>query len=523
MTKENSRVKNSINNILTGFGYQLLMQLLGFVSRTVFIYCLGQTYLGVNGLFSNVLSFLSFAELGIGQAIVFSLYKPIADWDEEQMLSLMKLYEKIYRILFFIVLGLGVALLPFLPYFINDFDAIKDLNVIYLMYLFSTASTYLFAYKSSFLSACQKGYMVTISNAVFSVLGTIIQMIILLVFKNFILYLAVQIAISILQNYYIAHKVDNLNPFLKRKDAKPLKSEDLKKIKKDVGALILYKLGMMSLYSTDNILISKFAGLIIVGLYSNYLMISNSISGILGSIFANISASIGNLNASDDNEHKYRMFKVINFVVFWLYSYAAICIYVLISPFIGSIWLNGEYILDNNVVFITCLNLYIVAMLYAPTQYRQTLGLISKGKYRPLASAVVNLVTSIILGKYFGLTGILWGTAITRLSISTWYDPYLVCGKLGKNVWKYYADYTSKILLMLAVGALCSWIISFFTIDNLLKWILSAIILSIFINLVYYTLYHRTEEYKYIKDVVVRLASNVISKLTRKIIPSPTA
>lgn len=522
MAEESSRIKNSLNNIVAGLGYQLLMQLLSFVSRTVFIYCLGQTYLGVNGLFSSVLSILSFAELGIGQAIVFSLYKPIAEWDEEKMLSLMKLYEKVYRILFFIVLGLGILCMPLLPYFISDFDSIKDLNIIYLMYLFNTAASYLFAYKSSFLGACQRGYLVTFFNGAFSIVSTVLQIIILLLFKNFLIYLAIGIVCSIVQNYFIACRVDKHHPFLKRKNASPIEENDLKKIKKDVSALVLYKLGMMSLYSTDNILISKFAGIIVIGLYSNYLMISNAISSFLGGIFGNISASIGNLNASESNEHKYFMFNVINFVVFWLYSYAAICIFVLINPFIGSCWLDSSYVLDNSVVFISSFNIYIVAMLYAPSQYRQTLGLISKGKYRPLASAIVNLVVSIILGKHYGLVGILWGTAITRLSISTWYDPLLVCRKLEKNVWKYYVDYISKIVLMFAVGALCYWISSLINIDNLLKWILVGFTITIVINVIYILIYRRTAEYAYIKDVVTKIIFGIKNKISKKLVSAST-
>lgn len=513
MAQENSRVKNSLYNITTGIGYQILVMIISFGVRTVFIYCLGKTYLGVNGLFSNVLSILSFAELGIGQAIIFSLYKPIAEGDEERMLSLMTLFGKVYRILFFVVLGLGLCIFPILPYIINDYRSIPDLNIIYLMYVASSASSYMFAYKSIFLTACQKNYMVTMAGAAFYIATSVLQVVSLLIFKNFLVFLSIQISLGILQNVYVARKVNHIFPFLKRRDAKALDKEDLRKIKKDVYALVLYKIGAISLNSTDNILISKFVGLIAVGIYSNYLIITSAVSSFLGSIFANITASVGHLNATESNERRFFMFRVINLSTFWLYSYASICIYVLIGPFIGNCWLGESFLLDNNTVLILCLNLYIVAMLYAPAQFRQTMGLFVQGKYRPLISAVVNIVVSVFLGKLFGLAGILWGTAITRLTTNGWYDPFIVYRKMGISPWKYYFDYLSKFALMFAVGAFCSWVASLFRIDSFPKWILVAIVLSVFINLVYVSVYRRTEEYGYLKGVIVTIFAKVMIKL----------
>lgn len=515
MAQETSRIKNSLFNITTGIGYQILVMIISFAIRTIFIYCLGKTYLGINGLFSNILSILSFAELGIGQAIIFSLYKPIAECDEERMLSLMTLFGKVYRIIFCIVLGLGLCLMPFLPDIINDYDSIPDLNIIYLMYVFSSASTYLFAYKSIFLTACQKNFIVTIYGAAFYIATSILKVITLLIFKDFILYLLVEISFVLIQNIFVAHKVNKIFPFFKRKNAQRLKKEDLAKIKKDVYALVLYKLGAISLNSTDNILISKFVGIIAVGIYSNYVIIISSVSSFLGTIFANLTASIGHLNATESDDRKYFMFRVINFSTFWLYSYAAICVYILIGPFIGNCWLGDSFLLDNSTVLIICLNIYIVAMLYAPSQFRQTMGLFVQGKYRPLISAILNIIISIILGKHYGLAGVLWGTAITRLTTNGWYDPLIVYRKIGISPWKYYWDYTSKFALMLIVGTFCSWLSSFFQIDNIFKWILAGVLLSVIINLLYVAIYRKTEEYKYLKNVVQAIFSKLRSKVSK--------
>lgn len=516
MQNETSRVKNSLFNITTGIGYQILVLIVSFVVRTIFIYCLGKTYLGVNGLFSNVLSLLSFAELGIGQAIIYSLYKPIAEGDEERMLSLMTLFGKVYRILFWVILGLGLSIMPFLPYFILDYESIPDLNIIYLMYVFSSASSYLFAYKSLFLTACQKNHLVTTVCAIFYLLTSITQIITLFIFKSFILYLSIQILFGLFQNLFVAEKVNRTFPFLRRKESKILSNSDLQRIRKDVYALVLYKVGAISLNSTDNILISKFVGIISVGLYSNYLIITSSISGFLGTIFANLTASIGHMNATESDDHKYFMFKVINFSTFWLYSYAAICIYVLITPFISYCWLNQSFILDKSIVFIISLNLYIVAMLYAPAQYRQTMGLFVQGKYRPLISAILNIVISILLGMKYGLAGILWGTAIARLSTNVWYDPLIVFRKLGISPWIYYIDYISKFIVMISVGCLCSWITSFFIMDSLVKWVASGLFVTFVINGIYILLYHRTNEFKYLKETMICAISKIRKRIMKK-------
>lgn len=516
-----SRVKNSLFNITSGLFGQVLIIVFGFAVRTVFIYCLGKTYLGVSGLFSNILSILSFAELGIGQAIVFSLYKPIADHDEEMIQSLMHLFEKVYRILFLVVLCLGLSVLPFLKYIINDYDRIPNLDLIYVMYVINSAATYLFIYKSTFLIANQRNYIVNYVSYVVNFSVSVIQIVTLIIFNNYILYLTIQIAFNVLQNIYVAAKVNRMYPFLMVKDIKPLPKQEMLKIKKNVGALVIYKVGTLSLNSTDNIIISKYVGLIAVGLYSNYLLIATSVSGCLASIFGNITASVGNLNAKESDEKKYFIFKVINLATFWLYSYVAICIFIMSNPFIGSCWLGEGFLLDWKCVLIISLNIYIAGMLYAPFQYRQTMGLFVQGKWRPIVSAVENVVLSIVFGYYFGLAGVLWGTAVTRLTTNGWYDPYIVFRKLGLSPLKYYADYIFKVFIMIGVGMLCMFLTSLYEINDFMSLLLTGIMLTVVINLLYIAIFYRTGEFKYLKDVSLlifrKIKDKTICRLSRSV------
>ncbi len=317
------RTQSSIKNILTGLAGQVIVTITGFITRTVFISILGSTYLGVSGLFSNILSILSFAELGIGQAIIFSLYKPIAEDDKERIASLMRLYERVYKLLFFFVLTVGLLLLPVLPYIIKDIDSIPNLRLIYVMYLVNSASTYLCAYRSSFITACQKNHIINNISTICSLIACAVQVLVLCAFRNYLVYLAVQIIFGFIPNVVSYVYSGKLYPFLKNKDVKPLPRDEMKKIKENVKALIMYKVGTLALSSTDNILISMFVGIITVGKYSNYQLLSSTVTGFLSTIFGNLTASIGNLNAKESDEQKHFIFNVINLATFWFY---AVCV-----------------------------------------------------------------------------------------------------------------------------------------------------------------------------------------------------
>lgn len=502
------RVKKSLFNIISGVFGQLVLLITGFITRTIFIRVLGTTYLGVSGLFSNILTVFSFAELGIGQAIIFNLYKPIADKDEEKICSLMDLYAKVYKLLFVIILIIGILLIPFLKYLIKDINSIDNIVLIYVLYLINSASSYLFTYRSSFLTACQENYIVNIVNFVGNIIMSIVQVIGLLFFKNYIVYLLSQILFIFLQNLFIYYYSSFKYDFLKRKDVKKLSDDELNKIKKDVSALILYKVGTISLNSTDNIIISSFVGLSTVGLYSNYLLLQTSVTGFLSTIFNNLTASIGNLNAKEKTEKKLFIFNVINLLTFWLYAICSICLFNCMNPFI-SLWIGNDYLLPLSVSFIMCFNVYIAGMLFAPFNYRQTMGLFVQGKYRPVITAILNIVISIILVKQIGLIGVLWGTAISRLLTNVWFDPYLVFKKgLDTNPFLYYKDYIFKAVLLFCMGILAYFLTSFIPNSNILYVLARAVITFLVTNIVLLIVYRKTEEFKYLK--------NIFDKILRK-------
>lgn len=272
------RVQKSIKNVTTGLVGQVLTLVLSFVVRTVFIQQLGVTYLGISGLFGNILSILSFAELGFGQAIVFSLYKPIANNNVEKIKSLMYIFRTVYIWMFAVVMVLGLSLTPFLDFFVDDINAVPNLRLIYVMYVISSAATYLFAYKNTYLIATQNSYVSTIIGYFFSIGLAVFQILVLVFTQNFIIYLGLQVTSGILQNVVVAWRTNCKYPFLKEKNIKPLSIEEKSQIKKNVKALAIYKIGTLSLNSTDNIIMSKFVGLLSVGLYSNYYLLQYTVN-----------------------------------------------------------------------------------------------------------------------------------------------------------------------------------------------------------------------------------------------------
>ena len=299
----------------------------------------------------------------------------------------------------------------------------------------------------------------------------------------------------------IAKKTDKLFPFLKNKNPEPLSSEDVSKIKKNVKALAIYKIGTLSLNSTDNIIMSKFVGLLSVGLYSNYYLLQYTVNGLLATVFANLTASIGNYNATESNENKLKMFKILNMLSYWCYTVSSVCLFICMTPFIKC-WIGDEYLMDIQISFIIAFNMYIGGMLFASFNYRQTMGLFTQGKARPIISAVENIVVSLILVRYFGVAGVLWGTAITRLTTNAWYDPYIVFKRgLGVSPLMYFSDYLLKLCVALGGGAALYYLCSFIPYMGLPTVILQAIISFVGINVILFIAFHRTDEVRYLRDV----------------------
>lgn len=502
---EESRTKNSINNIKTGVIVQIINKLMVFVVRTVFIKMLNTDYLGVNGLFTNVLAILSFAELGIGTAIIFNMYRPVAENDKEKIKSLMQLYKKSYNLIGIIVFVLGLFVIPFMDFVIKEKpNIVENLILIYIMFLFNTSASYFFTYKKSIISAHQKQSVINNVDSIFYFIKSIVEIICLLLTRNFIIYLSVEILSTIVENIILSKIADKMYPYLRDKKIKPLSKEESNNIFKNVKSLIIYKFGGVIMNSTDNILISSLVNVSTVGFCSNYIMIINSIKSIITSALNGITASIGNLNVVGNTKQKESVFYQITFVNYIIYSFCAIAFIVLLNPFI-RIWLGEKYILGIDVSIALALSFFIEGLRNPGYAYRTTLGLFQKGKATPYIGAITNIIFSIALCKLCGVSGIFFATCIAQLVSYTWIDPYLIHKYEFKTpVSKYFKKYIKYCLVFIFIAIVTLSVTYFVKSDGWIGLFLKAIIVLIIPNFLNLIILCRTEEFNSLSDKILK-------------------
>ena len=428
--KEHSRTTNTIFNFTSSVGGQLLVMIMNFVVRTFFIRTLGREYLGINGLFSNILSLLSLAELGVGSAILYKLYDPIARDDRHRITVLMNFYRTAYRIIGTAVAAVGLTLIPFLPMLIKNYDSLIELNInpvlIFLLYLLNSVSSYMFlAYKSAIIKAHQKEYIISLISYFVTVAKGVFQILTLLTIRSFEVYVAVSIAFVILQNCIFAFVANRMYPYITEKTDEKLSREETRGIIRDCSALFLYKINTVVLKSTDNIVLSVFKGLGEVGMYSNYYIFYTTIQTLFAKIFNSVSHSLGNLHTTHDVRHEYKIFEVVNLITVILGGTAFAGISAVADEFIRT-WLGAEWVIPQPFSFILGLELYTMAIRTALSKYRATMGLFQQARFRPLAGMIINVVLSVALVNVWGISGVLLATVIADWTTFMWFDPIII-------------------------------------------------------------------------------------------------
>ncbi|MFC4320706.1 lipopolysaccharide biosynthesis protein [Litchfieldia salsa] len=506
------RTKNSIINISAGLGNQLIITLLSFVSRTVFINSLGIEYLGINGLLTNIFAMLALAEAGIGSSIMYSLYKPVAENDQQKINVLMKLYRNAYLAIAIVILVLGLTLLPFLDLFIRDTSA-DNINVIYIIFLINTVIPYLYLHKNSFLNVSQKGYIVTAVYSVSSIVSTVLKIAILYYTQNYILFLLIESVITITTTIILASIVNRMYPFLKNKVVEKLDIETKQNIMRNVKAIVMQNIGVFLVFGTDNIIISSFISVAAVGLYSNYVMLIDICRTFINQIFNNIYHSVANLVAKENKEKIYNIYKVYYFLNFWLYSFFTIALAVLIEPFI-LLWLGKEYLMGQAVLIVLMIIFYERGMRNAITTVKTTAGIFHEDRYAPLCQAAVNLIISIILVKQIGIVGVFIGTMVSSLVVPFWTTPYLVYKKVfNKPLIEYFSKYFYFLCIGVCTYYVTSFISGFILLENLLGLFLKGVICLIIPNVVYTVIFYKTSECRYLYAILRNIMNSVVIKM----------
>ena len=508
-----SRTEYSILNILTGIGGYFLNTIIGFVCRMVFVRCLSADYLGVNGLFTNVLTMLSLAELGVGGAIVYALYKPLAENDEEKIASLMKLYSKAYRLIGVLIAAVGLALMPFIDLIIREQPNIREsIYLLYAINLFNTASSYFFSYRSSLLIAAQRNYIVGGISYAVAILQSIFQMVFLLKFRNYLGYLLIQSAGTLIFNIIVSSVAGKMFPFIRKKKVRPLPKDEQKTLFSNIRDLMVYKVSGLLVNSTDNILITFFNGLVTTGLASNYTLLVNTLNSLLSQVFNGLTASIGNHNATESTEKRYQLFSFLNMMNFWIFGWAALGIFFCSSDLV-QLCFGEEYVLSIEIPFVMALNFFTVGMMNAVWTYKHTLGLFHYGRFIQFFTGILNIVFSVLLGTYWGLFGILFATFVARAFTSLWYDPYAVF-KYGFE--KSPVEYVKKIvkyLIVLAVAAvLCRFSFVIIRGSLIVQTLLKILLCSVVTNLVFIAAFFKTPEFDMLKAYFSRVSKKVFQR-----------
>lgn len=504
-----SRLNMSLKNAFWSYFSMLISLIIQFISRTVFINYLGENYLGVNGLFSNVLGVLSFAELGIGTVMNFSLYKPVAEGDKEKIKTYMFYYKWAYSAIAAIIAILGILLIPFLGYLIKDPGNIGNVTLYYLIFLFNTVTSYFVSYKYSLVNAEQKNYIYTNINLLISLTSTILQIISLMLWQSYLGYLLVAAVFGLFQKIFISKYLDNLHPYLKDPKVSKLSKQDEKTLITKVRALIIHKIGDVSVHQTDNIIVSAFVSLKMVGLISNYNLIINTISNCINVLFSSVTGSLGNLIATESKVKQYEIFCTYRFIGFWFYGFSSIALMTLLSPFI-TLWIGSTMIVDDLVVGLIILDYYMLGHRICLNNFKSAAGTFEPDKYIALIQAIVNLVLSIILVNLIGLPGVYWGTVIQGL-ISNVAKPILVYKSLFSVSSKAYFIDSIKYGLAVFLAFIPCWICRLCLLHtvSVLRFIIVLGFVIIIPNTIFMLLFHKRQESNYIKSFMAKLAHKI--------------
>lgn len=452
-----SRSGNSLRNAGASLGGQLLGSLLKFICRTVFIYTLGQEFLGISGLYSNVITILNITELGFSTVITYSLYKPLADNDRETVRSLMAFFRRIYRLVGLGVLLLGLAIMPFLTRLMTGVTDKVNIYHYYLLYLTQTVVSYLFfAYKSVLLIADQKKYLTDLAVLLCQAAVCALQIAALVILRSFLAYTVLAILQGVAQNILTAVLTDRRYPWLKG-ESRRLKPEEKKDLSGRVYATFLQKVSTAVGTATDNLIISAFVGVTSVGLYSNYALIITTVQNALGGVFRSLTASVGNLWASGDSKRSGFVFRSLDLLNSFLVCLCGVCFLTMFRPFI-ILWAGEEYLLDQVTVLIIVLNFATNYLQNVVQVFRNATGLFVVGKYRSVINAALNLGLSLLFVRFWDMAGVFLASIISRLLTVWWYDGWVLCRRGLKTApWGYYCRCGLCIAVMLLSGAVSRW------------------------------------------------------------------
>lgn len=497
-SRTNSRTVNSIFNILAQAATSMGSLVVSFLNRVVFLHYLNATYLGVSGLFSNILLILSLVELGLGAALTQMFYKPFADKDYAYLSKVTHTTRVVLNIIGVLILILTFIFTPMLQFFVNDMNAVPHIRAIFLLYGVSSSVTYFLGYYRTIITANQQAYKLVKIDLIWKVVTFIGQALALALTRNFIVYLVVQIVLNYMLNIVIRYFVRKEIPQIDYSCKEFIPKGARKTLVKNVAGLSLNRVATIVTNGTDNILISKYLDLVTVGLASNYTMIQQSVNSLLEALFGPLLASVGNLCVSGSKDEQYNLFNNLNFAAFWIYGFCSLTAFVLADPFVEFVF-GQEYLIREEATFFLCLYIFVCGLYRVAYLFRTAQGLFWYGKFRPLIQSVINLIVSLILVKVFGeLWTIYAGTIISIIAITVWYEPYVVLKYgLKKTPWHFYRKMLFFTFIYFVALFLVRGIVLVLPLSGIADLLVSACMCIVVINGIFAIFLFKTKEFQY--------------------------
>ena len=500
------RTKNATRNVAVGAVLRLYQMIGPFVLRTVMIHVLGMQYVGLNSLFTSVLQVLNLAELGVGSAMVYSMYRPIAEDDTKSICMLMKLYRLYYRVIGGGICILGLAIMPALPKLISG-DIPPDINI-YILYILNLSATvlsyWLFAYKNSLLTAHQRNDVIDFITIVTTTIQYLFQIAVLVIFKNYYYYIVVALLSQALLNVTTAVVVNRMYP--KYHPSGKIDKDVMKNINRKIKDLFTSKLGEVIVNSADTIVISAFLGLTMLAMYNNYYYILTAVMGFVTLFFKASTAGIGNSLVVESQEKNYGDLNKFTFLVSWIGLFCGCCLLCLYQPFM-EVWVGKEYMLGLGCVVCFSVYFYIRVMNQVLIVYKDAAGMWHEDRFRPLCTALTNLILNLILVQVMGIYGVLLSTVFSTLFVGMpWVIKNLFSVVLKQNPF----DYVKKLIQYVLV-AVCAWFITYFACTkiagNLIFVLIVRLIICLIIpNIIYVVVFYKRNEFKQ----TIKLVDNIL-------------
>lgn len=504
---KSERKKSSFKNMITAVSSNVLTIIVGLVAQAIFIKILGSEYLGLNGLFSNVISMLGIVELGMGSAIIYNMYKPIAEENHEKIKSLMQFYKKSYRIITLIISIIGIMIIPFIKYIVDIESVTVGINVylVYILFLLETICSYILSYKRSMLYADQKEYITNIIHMGYTILVNTMQLTILYFTHDYYLYLIIKVMMRLVENIVISSYVNRRYSYLLDNNVTKLDSKTEKDIFQKIKALFFHKIGTFIVSGTDNIIISKYLGLVTVGLYSNYYMIINAVQTVINHIIQATRASVGNLLVTESKTKQFDIFNKIRFVNFWISCFSSICIFVIMDSFI-TIWIGYKFVLPTKVLLVLVINFFIVSSRSTYGAFKEAAGIFYEDRFVPIIESILNIVLSIIFVKKFELMGVFMGTIASGLVLWCYSYPKYVYNKLfGRKISDYIKETIYYFIIFILIAGFTYSLAILISFDNVYLQFISNVLIALIVpNVIMLLLFSKDENFKYFINIIKR-------------------